>query len=238
MNHSFQIMQTIGLLGGMSAEATAEYYRLINAGVNRERGGWAAAELLICSVNFAQIEAFIRGERWAEAAEYLVGKAQQLQRGGADFIVMATNTMHRVAPQIEAAVQIPLVHIVDVTAVAIRAQNLSQVGVLGTKPVMEADFYRKRFQEQGIQVIMPNSEQRQIVDQIIFDQLVRRLITSESRQLYLDIMQDLIEQGAEGIVLGCTEIALLVGPKDFPTAPLFDTTALHCQAAVRLALGL
>ncbi|VEP17647.1 Putative racemase YgeA (fragment) [Hyella patelloides LEGE 07179] len=143
--HQVVSMKTIGILGGMSSQATAGYYHLINTGINQMCGGWNAAELLICSVNFANIEAFVRGDRWNDAANYLVSKAIQLEKGGADFIMMATNTMHRVAPQIEAAIQIPLIHIVDVTAEEIKKHGMTKVGVLGTKPVMEADFYRDRF---------------------------------------------------------------------------------------------
>ncbi|MGL4619304.1 aspartate/glutamate racemase family protein [Chroococcidiopsis sp.] len=234
--HKVIPMKTIGILGGMSSQATAEYYRLINAGINQVRGGWNAAELLICSVNFANIEVFVRREQWDDAANYLVGKAIGLERGGADFIVMATNTLHRVAPQIEAAIKIPLIHIVDVTAAEIRKYGLTKIGVLGTKPVMQADFYRDRFKFHGIELIAPSDRQCQIIDTIIFNELVHRIIKDESRQIYIEIMQDLATQGAQGIILGCTEIELLVKPADFSNLPLFDTTALHCQKAVDLAL--
>ncbi|AFY85941.1 aspartate/glutamate racemase family protein [Chroococcidiopsis thermalis] len=234
--HAVIPMKTIGILGGMSSQATAEYYRLINAGINQVRGGWNAAELLICSVNFANIEAFVRREQWDDAANYLVDKALKLEQAGADFIVMATNTLHRVAPQIEAAIEIPLIHIVDVTAAEIRQQGITKVGILGTKPVMQADFYRDRFKLHGIELIAPSDRQCQIIDTIIFDELVHRSIQDESRQIYIEIMQDLGDRGAQVMVLGCTEISLLVEPEDFPDLPLFDTTALHCQKAVNLAL--
>lgn len=234
--HEVIPMQTIGILGGMSSQATAEYYQLINAGIQQARGGWNIAELLLCSVNFANIEAFIRHDQWEDAAAYLVAKARQLEQGGADFIAIASNTMHRVAPQIETAIQIPLVHIVDVVAEAIQASGITQVGILGTKPVMEAAFYRERFQQHGIEAIAPNSQQRQIIDRIIFDELVFGTFTDESRQTYLEIMHDLAHQGAAGIILGCTEIPLLVKPEDAPDLTLFDTTTLHCQKVVSLAL--
>lgn len=235
--HEVISMKTIGVLGGMSSQATGEYYRLLNTGISSNRGGWNTAELLLYSVNFANIEAFVRREQWDDAADYLVAKAIQLEQGGADFIVMVSNTMHRVAPLIEAAIQIPLIHIVDVAAEEIKKHGVSKVGVLGTKPVMEADFYRDRFRQHGIEAIAPSNEQCQIIDTIIFDELVFGMLKDESRNVYLDIMRDLAEQEAQGIVLGCTEIEMLVKPKDIPELPLFDTTALHCQKAVNLALG-
>lgn len=238
MNIKQKQMKTIGILGGMSSQATAGYYHLINTGINHICGGWNAAELLIYSVNFANIEAFVRGDRWDDAANYLVSKAIQLEKGGADFIVMATNTMHRVAPQIEAAIQIPLIHIVDVTAEAIEKQGIKKVGVLGTKPVMEADFYRDRFACHGIEAIAPNSQQCEVVDKIIFDELVFGTLKDKSRNIYLEIMQELAKRGAQGIVLGCTEIEMLVKPEDVVELKLFDTTSLHCQKAVNLSLGL
>jgi aspartate racemase len=235
--HEVISMKTIGVLGGMSSQATGEYYRMLNAGINSIRGAWNTAEILLYSVNFANIEAFVRREQWDDAADYLVAKAIQLEQGGADFIVMVSNTMHRVAPQIEAAIQIPLIHIVDVAAEEIKKHEVSKVGVLGTKPVMEADFYRDRFRQHGIEAIAPGNKQCQIIDTIIFDELVFGTLKDESRNIYLDIMRDLAEQGAQGIVLGCTEIEMLVKPEDIPELPLFDTTALHCQKAVNLALG-
>jgi aspartate racemase len=236
--HEVISMKTIGVLGGMSSQATGEYYRMLNAGINSIRGAWNTAELLLYSVNFANIEAFVRRDQWDDAADYLVAKAIQLEQGGADFIVMVSNTMHRVAPQIEAVIQIPLIHIVDVAAEEIKKHEISKVGVLGTKPVMEADFYRDRFRQHGIEVIAPNSQQCQIIDTIIFDELVFGTLKDESRNIYLDIMRDLAAQGAQAIVLGCTEIEMLVKPEDIPELPLFDTTALHCQKAVNLALGI
>jgi aspartate racemase len=237
LKHQVISMKTIGVLGGMSSQATGEYYRMLNAGINSLRGTWNTAELLLYSVNFANIEAFVRRGQWDDAADYLVAKAVQLEQGGADFIIMVSNTMHRVASQIEAAIQIPLIHIVDVAAEEIKRHGISKVGVLGTKPVMQADFYRDRFRQHGIEAIAPSSEQCQIIDTIIFDELVFGTLKDESRKIYLDIMQDLAEQGAQGIVLGCTEIEMLVKPEDIPELPLFDTTALHCQKAVNLALG-
>lgn len=237
LKHEAVSMKTIGVLGGMSSQATGEYYRMLNARINSIRGGWSTAELLLYSVNFANIEAFVRREQWDDAASYLVEKAVRLEQGGADFIIMASNTMHRVAPQIEAAIQIPLIHIVDVTAEEVKKHDITKVGVLGTKPVMEADFYRDRFQQHGVEAIAPHSQQCQIIDTIIFDELVFGTLKDESRKIYIDIIRELAERGAQGVVLGCTEIEMLVKPEDIPELPLFDTTALHCQKAVNLALG-
>lgn len=236
--HQIVSLKTIGILGGMSSQATAEYYHLINTGIKQICGGWNAAELLLYSVNFANIEAFVRGDRWDDAANYLVSKAIQLEKGGADFIIMATNTMHRVAPQIESAIQIPLIHIVDVTAEEIKKHGINKIGLLGTKPVMEANFYRDRFSHHSIEAIAPNRQQSEVIDKIIFNELVFGTLKEESRQIYTEVMKELADRGAQGIVLGCTEIGMLVKPEDIVELKLFDTTALHCQKAVNLALGI
>lgn len=230
-------LRTVGVLGGMSSQATAEYYRLLNEGINRELGGQHAAAVVIWSVNFQDIERFIRHEQWDAAAEYLAEKARELERGGAEFVVMATNTMHKVAPQIEEALTIPFVHIVDTAADAIREAGIDTVGVLGTKATMELPFYRDRFRDHGVEVLVPETAARERVDEIIFDELVRDVIREESRREYVAIMDRLVDAGAEGIVLGCTEIELLVEPDDLPGIPLFDTTALHVQRAVELSLA-
>ncbi len=236
--HHVVPMRTLGLLGGMSSVATGEYYRRLNQAVNTLRGGHAAAELLMYSVNFENIEAFVRGDSWPEAAAYLVDKARRLERGGAEVLMLGTNTMHRVAPQIEAAVSIPLLHIVDVTAEAARSVGVRTVGVLGTRPVMEAAFYQERFASFGIEVITPRADDRTLVDRVIFDELVRHVISPASRAEYVRIMTEFVARGAEAIVLGCTEIDLLVTASDFPEVPLLDTTALHVERAVRFSLGL
>lgn len=229
--------RTVGVLGGMSSESTVEYYRGIDRGINEVRGGHSVADLLIRSVDFADIEAFITDERWDEAGEYLAAAASDLERGGADVVVMATNTMHRVAPAITEALSIPFVHIVDVAAEAIRADGLDTVGVLGTQTTMEGDFYRDHLADHGIEVVVPDAPIREEVDRIIFEELTDGEVRESSRQTYLDVMDDLAAVGAEGIVMGCTEIEMLLSQEDRPGLPMFDTTALHVQRAVEYALG-
>ncbi len=231
-------MKTIGVLGGMSSVASAEYYRRINEGVNAQLGGHAAAELVLYSVDFGVIEGFIRDERWDQAAEYLTERAQRLERAGAEFLVLATNTMHRVADELQNAIGIPLVHIVDATADVAAGDGASTLGVLGTKPVMEADFYRKRFADMGFEILVPAERDRDLVHRVIFEELTRGIIDDRSREEYLRIMGDLVARGAQGIVLGCTEISLLVATEDMPGTVLYDTTALHVERAVRISLGL
>jgi len=232
-------MRTIGLLHGMSQQATVEYYRLINALVNEARGGYATAELLLYSVNYENIEAFVKNEQWGASGDYLAEGARKLERAGADFLILGSNTMHQNAPQIEEAVGIPLIHVVDVTAEAVAQAGVKTIGVLGTRHTMEAEFYRRRFEEGfGIGVLTPSDRDRKIIDDVIWDELIRGMIKPASRDEYLRIMRDLIVRGAEGIVLGCTELDLLVKQEDLPGAPLFDTTALHAKKAVGLALDL
>jgi aspartate racemase len=231
-------MKTIGVLGGMSSAASAEYYRLINEGVNAHRGGHAAAEVVLYSVDFAVIEGFIHREQWDQAAEYLAERARRLERAGAEFLVMATNTMHHVAVQLQAAVDIPLIHIVDPTADAATADGAGVLGLLGTAPVMEAAFYRARFADFGFEVLVPPARDRALVHRVIFEELTHGVIDDHSRQEYLRIIRDLVARGAQGIVLGCTEIGLLVAATDMPGRVLYDTTALHVERAVRISLGL
>jgi aspartate racemase len=231
-------MKTIGVLGGMSSVASAEYYRRINEGVNAHVGGHAAADLVLYSVDFGLIEAFIRDEKWDEAAEYLAERARRLERAGAEFLILATNTMHRVALELQDAIGIPLIHIVDVTADAATADGAKTLGLLGTRAVMEADFYRARFADHGFEILVPAKQDRDTVHRVIFEELTRGIIDDHSRQDYLRIMHDLVAQGAQGIVLGCTEIGLLVSAQHMPSTVLYDTTALHVDRAVRTSLGL
>jgi aspartate racemase len=221
----------------MSSVASGEYYRLLNEGVNARLGGHSAAEIVMYSVDFAVMERFIRDEAWDEAGAHLAARAAAVERAGADLLLLATNTFHRVMPQIEAAIGIPFVHIVDATADAARADGAGTLGLLGTAPVMQADFYRDRFAGHGIDVLVPPAADQEVVHRIIFDELTRGRVSAASRMEYVRIMVDLVSRGAQGIVLGCTEISLLVGPGDLPGTPLYDTTALHVARAVELALG-
>ena len=231
-------MRTIGVLGGMSSVASAEYYRRINEGVNAHEGGHSAAELVLYSVDFGVVEGFIRDEDWDRAAEYLAERAQRIERAGAEFLILATNTMHRVAAELQDAIGIPLIHIVDVTADAAIADGVRTLGLLGTAPVMEAAFYRARFAGYGLEVLVPPERDRAVVHRVIFEELTHGIIDGRSRQEYVRIMRDLVGRGAQGIVLGCTEISLLVAPEDLPGPVLYDTTARHVDRAVRISLGI
>jgi aspartate racemase len=229
-------MKTIGLLGGMSWESSIEYYRIINQAVQERLGGLHSAHSLMYSVDFAPVAELQAAGRWAEAGELLAGAARQLERGGADLIVLCTNTMHRVAAEIQAALAIPLLHIADPTARAIKAAGLRTVGLLGTRFTMEQEFYTGRLIENyGLDVRIPDQADREIIHRVIYDELCLGRINPASKQQYLEIMQRLIADGAEGIILGCTEIDLLIKPGD-SAVPLFDTTALHAIAAVEYAL--
>ena len=230
-------MKTIGILGGMSNQATAEYYRLINELVNDRLGHWDIAETLIQGVNFGNIEYFVRNGKWDDARAYLTQKAVGAERGGADLLICVSNTMHRVLDDISNQVNIPFIHIVDPTGQAIVDAGLSTVGLLGTKSVMEASYIRDRYQSNyDIEIVTPDEESQILVDKIIFDELVKGNIIEASRQHYIRICQDLKNQGAQGIILGCTEIFLLLRPSDIPEIPLFNTTELHVKAAVDVAL--
>jgi aspartate racemase len=231
-------MKTIGLLGGMSTEATREYYLLINEGVNRIKGEHNVAELLLCSVNFQNIERFVRNGQWEEAGRYLAQKARQLEAGGADYLFLGTNTMHKVRDAIKAAVSIPFVDMIEVTADAVRKKRLSRVGMLGTYPVMTDAFYIDAYRICGVEILSPEEDEMREVDRIIFDEMCHHLFLPESKQVFLDVVRSLQEKGAQGVVLGCTEIKMLINQSDFPDFPIFDTTALHCDRAVGLCLGL
>jgi len=229
-------MKTIGLIGGMSWESTALYYRQINEAVNQRLGGLHSAKLILLSVDFAEIEALQRAADWQAAGAILAQAARTLQTAGADFLVLCTNTMHKVAPAIEAAATIPLLHVADPTAQAITAAGFSKVGLIGTRFTMEQSFYKDRLiQRHGLQVMLPDEADRTTVHRIIFEELCLGKTTEASRAEYRRVMAGLVQQGAECIILGCTEITLLVGAED-ATVPLFDTTGLHAQAAVELAM--
>ncbi len=228
-------MKTIGLIGGMSWESSALYYRQINEAVRQQLGGLHSAKLLLHSVDFHAIETLQRAGDWAAAGELLADCARSLEAAGVDFLLLCTNTMHIVAPAIAAAVRIPLLHIADPTAQAIQAAGHSRVGLLGTRFTMEQDFYVDRLKQQGLQVLLPEPADRDTVHRIIFEELCLGKTLEASRQQYRRIMAQLVRDGAEAIILGCTEITLLVGAAD-ADVPLFDTTALHALAAVDIAL--
>ena len=230
-------MKTIGLIGGMSWESTVPYYRQVNEGIKARLGGLHSAKVVLYSVDFHEVERLQRDGDWYAAGELLADAARRLQAAGADLLVLCTNTMHKVAPRMEAAVSIPLLHIADATAAAITAAGHRTVGLLGTRFTMEQDFYRQRLEEKhGLQVLVPETEDRDVVHDIIYDELCRGVIRDTSRDAYRRIMDELVDRGAGAIILGCTEIGLLVGPQD-ARVPLFDTTALHANAAVEAALA-
>jgi len=230
-------MKTIGLIGGMSWESSLEYYRILNQTTRDRLGGLHSAKIILFSVDFADMAAMQHENRWDDISEILVEAAQQLQMAGASMVLVCANTMHRLADDIEAHISIPLLHIADATAEAIKAQGIQRVGLLGTKFTMEADFYRQRLAEHhGLEVIIPKAPGREAVHRIIYDELCQGRFTPESRQAVLALGQDLAEAGATGVVLGCTELELLVGDS-LATVPLFPTTRLHAEAAVKLALG-
>ncbi len=230
-------MKTLGLIGGMSWESTIPYYRIINETVRERLGGLHSARLILYSVDFHDIERLQRAGAWDEAGRTLADAARSLEVAGAEVLALCTNTLHEVAPAIEAAVTIPLLHIADPTAAAVKRAGLGTVGLLGTRFTMEQDFYRGRLTAQhGLTVVVPDAADREIVHRVIYDELCRGDIRAESRAQYREIMRRLVETGAEGIILGCTEIALLVGPDDAPV-PLFDTTRLHARSAALWALG-
>ncbi len=229
-------MKTIGMIGGMSWESTVEYYKIINEEIHRRLGGYHSAKCVLVSVEFAEIEALQRQGRWDEATQGMVMAARQVEAGGADFLMICTNTMHKMAAEVQAAIHIPLLHIADATAEAIKVQGLHKIGLLGTRFTMEEDFYRQRLVENhGLQVLIPPASDRDLIHRVIFDELCLGDIRGESRDEYVRVMDRLAGEGAQGIILGCTEIGLLVGKND-SRLPLFDTTRLHALAAVELAM--
>jgi aspartate racemase len=229
-------MKTIGLIGGMSWVSTADYYRYINEMVQERLGGVSSAEILLHSLDFAPIEELQAADDWDAMGEILAVSASKLERAGAECVLICTNTMHKVAPAVEEAVSIPLIHIADATAAAVRAQGKQSVALLGTRYTMEKPFLRERLEANGLNVMVPNAEERTIVHDIIYGELVKNVFTEESRRAYVAIMSDLQERGAEAMLLACTEIPMLVKQSD-TTVPLFDPTYLHAKAAVDFALA-
>ena len=231
------LLKIIGLIGGMSWESSLEYYRIINETVRNRLGGLHSAQSLMYSVDFAEIESLQHQGHWQAATQIMIEAARRVERGGADFLVICTNTMHKMAEEVQKNISIPILHIGDATAERVKAQRLHRVGLLGTKFTMEEEFYKGRLiQKHGLQVIIPTPEDRSIVHRVIYDELVIGKINPTSRAHYQRIIEELVAQGCEGIVLGCTEIGLLVKEAD-SRVPLFDTTQIHAIAAVEYALA-
>ena len=229
-------MRTIGLLGGMSWESSAEYYRLVNEAVRERLGGFHSAKCLMLSVDFAEIEAMQASGDWEAAGERLAECARSLEAGGAELLILCTNTMHRLAGEIDAAVSIPFVHIADPTGAAIEAAGIGTIGLLGTRYTMEGEFYADRLRERhGLGVLVPEEPDRTMIHDVIYEELVLGDVRDDSRERYRRTIETLVDAGAGGIILGCTEIGLLVGEPD-SSVPLFDTTRLHAEAAVELAI--
>ncbi len=230
-------MKTIGLIGGMSWESTSLYYSAINQGVKQALGGLHSAKVCLYSVDFHEIEQLQHQGKWAETADILAKAAQAVEAGGADVFLICTNTMHKVATEVQAAVNIPMIHIADATAKGLLAGGITKVGLLGTAFTMQQEFYKGRLtSEFGIEVLVPNTEQQVMVHEVIYQELCLGEINLDSKQKYLEVIQDLYNQGAQAVILGCTEITLLVQQKD-TQVPLYDTTAIHAQSAVAVALG-
>jgi len=230
------MMKTIGLIGGMSWESSIEYYRIINEAVRGNLGGLHSAKCMMVSVDFAEIEPLQHQGKWNEATEILIAAARAVEAGGADFVLFCTNTMHKVADEVQKHLRIPILHIADATAQTIKAAGLKKVGLLGTRFTMEEHFYKGRLsQKHNLEIVIPGEEEREVVHRIIYDELCMGETKPSSKMKYLDIMERLAKEGAEGIILGCTEIGLLV-KKEECRVPLFDTTRIHALAAVEYAL--
>ncbi len=229
-------MKTIGLIGGMSWESSVKYYRIINERVRDRLGGLHSAKSLMYSVDFGEIETLQRQGKWEELTALMIAAAKNLEKGGADFILICTNTMHKMADAVQENIAVPLLHIADATAEKVKAEGIRKVGLLGTLFTMEESFYKGRLTDKyGLQVLIPDKAERELVHQVIFEELCAGEIKPASKEHYIQIMNRLAEKGAEGIILGCTEIGLLVGEND-ARVPLFDTTVIHAEAAVEYAL--
>jgi len=229
-------MKTIGLIGGMSWESSIEYYRIINEVTKVKLGGLHSSKSIMYSVDFAEVEVLQHQDRWAEASKILIDAAKNLENGGADFIILCTNTMHKRAEDIQANIKIPFLHIADATAQRVKDSNIQTIGLLGTRFTMEEEFYKGRLTEKfGLKVNIPNAQEREIVHRVIYDELVVGKIQQRSKAQLINIIEQMVSQGAEGIILGCTEIGLLVQQED-SQVPLFDTTRIHAEAAVEYAL--
>ena len=229
-------MKTIGLIGGMSWESTVTYYQLLNEGIKDALGGLHSAKVLLYSVDFFEIEALMSRGEWDEAANQLGNVAARLEQAGADMILICTNTLHKVAPQVQAKIGVPLVHIAGAAAEALLSQGITRVGLLGTKYTMTQEFYRDKLVERGIEVLIPEGDDIDLVNRVIFEELCLGIVKEESRAEYLRVIAALQRRGAQGILLGCTELGLIVAKKDV-LLPLFDTTEIHAKKALTLALS-
>lgn len=229
-------MKTIGLIGGMSWESTVTYYQLINEAVKQALGGLHSAKILLYSVDFAEIEEYQAKGLWAESAEVLAQAAENLEKAGADFLLICTNTMHKVAPQVQSRVSIPLIHIAEATAEVLKHQGITTVGLLGTKYTMTQDFYKQKLIDAGISVVIPDEQGVELVNRVIYDELCLGIIKEDSRQQFVSVIEDLHSRGAQGVILGCTEIGLLISQAD-TALPVFDTTKIHAEAAAVHALS-
>jgi aspartate racemase len=230
-------MKTIGMIGGMSWESSIEYYRIINQTVREKLGGLYSAKSIMYSVEFAEIEALQHQNRWDELAKIMIEAARSLERGGADFVIICTNTMHKLYDQVQNNIKLPMLNIADATAEKIKAAGIDKIALLGTRFTMEEDFYKGRLVDRyGLDVIIPAENEMEIVHRVIYDELCAGIINSDSKQKYAEIIQALVAEGAGGVILGCTEIGLLVKQKD-SLVPLFDTTDIHARAAVDFALS-
>ena len=229
-------MKTIGLIGGMSWESTVTYYQLINETVKKELGGLHSAKILLYSVDFAEIEEYQAKGQWDRSADVLGLAAENLEKAGADFVVICTNTMHKVAPQMQQRIRIPILHIAEATAAALQEKKITKVGLLGTKYTMTQDFYKDKLTEAGIQVLIPDAQGVELVNDVIYGELCLGVIREESKAAFVDIIEKLGEMGAQGVILGCTEIGLVVQQAD-TSLPVFDTTLIHGVKAAMEAIG-
>jgi aspartate racemase len=230
-------MKTIGLIGGMSWESTAHYYAHLNRGAKERLGGRHSAKQLLYSIDFDELATLQHADHWDEATALIVDAGKALERGGADCVLICANTMHIAAPELQAAIQIPVLHVVDVTGAHIHKTGAWRVGLLGTAFTMEMPFYRDRLREKfGFEVLIPNATDRAVTHRIIFDELVHGVVAPKSKEAFRKIIANLIDQGAEAIILGCTELMMIIEPSD-SAVPIFDTTTLHCEAALDFAIG-
>lgn len=229
-------MKTIGLIGGLTWLSTLDYYRLLNEMVNKQLGGVEAGQIIVYSVNFGEIKILTEAGQWDEIARRISGVAKKLEQAGADCLLIGANTMHKIADEVQAAVTIPVIHIAEEVAASIGEKGLSRVALLGTKYTMQLDFYKNKLAENGINTIIPNEAEIEIINTAIYTEMGKGIFTAATKAKFLGIIQRLISEGAEGIILGCTEIPILIKQEDC-TAPVFDTTRIHSQAAVRFALS-